>query len=78
MTSFKQYDCVTIVALKKTATFTSDLFNFRQPQVGDVATIVEIYTNPKGYELECCNDKGLAEWLCSFDPKNIKLELINT
>ena len=78
MASLKQYDLVRIVSLATNTPFTPDRFNRRPPQVGDIAIIVEIYNDPEGYELECLNSDGLTEWLCSFDPQVIKLELINS
>ncbi|NLD36302.1 MAG: hypothetical protein GX654_05465 [Desulfatiglans sp.] len=54
-------------------------FDTKKPEIGDIATIVEIYTNPTiGYELECSNSKtGETLWLCTFDPLEVKLELVN-
>jgi len=46
---FKQYDVVRVKTLALHANTLPDEFNRRQPVVGDVATIVEIYSTPPGY-----------------------------
>ena len=44
------------------------------PKVGDVATIIEIYTDPiVGYELECSGSDGTTNWIATFNPKDIEL-----
>lgn len=50
----------------------------RAPQIGDVATIVEVYDTPGlGYELECSDKNGITEWLVSFSSEDAEFELIN-
>jgi hypothetical protein len=56
--------------------FRPDEFNRRAPQIGDVATIIEVYSDPPGYELECSNEHGITEWLAGFKADDIELELI--
>lgn len=72
---FKQYDVVRIKALALQADTPPDDFNRRLPVVGDVATIVEIYSMPPGYELECSGADGITQWLVAFTLDEVALEL---
>jgi hypothetical protein len=72
---FAQYDVVKIKAFRSETALNLDTFNRRPPQVGDVATIVEVRTKPLGYELECSGPDGVTEWLLAFAPEDIDLEL---
>ena len=74
---FKQYDVVKIKNFTTKKRKRGDVFNKRSPKVGDVATIVELYKDPLGYELECCDANGITEWLIAFQPNEVELELIN-
>jgi hypothetical protein len=78
---FKQYDFVQIKAIN-IPTNTLNIIGTegvtRLPQVGDKATIVEIYKKDDvidGFELECVNPKGLTEWLCTFHKNDIEMAL---
>jgi hypothetical protein len=73
---FAQYDVVKIMSLFAEKHTGVDAFNRRSPQVGDVATIIEIYTDPLGYELECSDAHGITDWLIAFRPNEVELELI--
>jgi hypothetical protein len=73
---FAQYDVVKIVLFLTRKHAQKDVFNKREPHVGDVATIIEIYTDPLGYELECCDEQGITEWMIAFGPDEIELELV--
>lgn len=55
---FEQYDEVRLKKLHVPLTESVDEFNLRLPVLGDVATIVEIYSKPPGYELECSDSNG--------------------
>lgn len=72
---FNQYDVVRIKALALQADTHPDDFNRRLPVVGDVATIVEIYSMPPGYELECSVADGITQWLVAFTLDEVALEL---
>jgi hypothetical protein len=50
--------------------------DMRAPCIGDVATIVEVYSDPPGYELECANADGITQWLNAFAPHSVELELV--
>lgn len=71
-----QYDVVKVKAILKKVRFEPDETNHREPRVGDVAAIIEVYDNPPGYELECCDENGITEWLLAFGPNEIELERI--
>ena len=73
---FAQYDTVRVVGLHKAVDFERDSFNQRAPRIGDIACIVEVYSDPSGYELECSADNGETEWLLAFSPNDIELELV--
>jgi hypothetical protein len=60
---FKQYDVVRLMAIYRPAFELDDGFNLRRPAIGDVATIVEIYSTPPGYELECSDQNGITQLL---------------
>lgn len=72
---FSQYDVVRLTSLRAPLPGKDDEFNLRSPIVGDVATIVEIYSDPPGYELECSDVNGITQWLIALRPDDIKLEL---
>ena len=48
-------------ALKHSIDVESNTFNTRPPRIGDIATVIEIYTNPPGYELESPDDIKLEK-----------------
>jgi hypothetical protein len=75
---FKQYDVVKVKALHVEVGKDSDAFNIRirQPVVGDVATIIEVYSKPPGYELECSDGNGITQWLLAFGQGDIELDLV--
>lgn len=63
---FAQYDVVKIIRFLTKNPVQTDVFNKREPRVGDVVAIIEIYTDPLGYELECCDEQGITEWMIAF------------
>ena len=71
---FKQYDTVRVVEILNPEKARKSGFGLAAPRVGDVATIIEIYTSPcLGYELECSDEHGITQWLVAFEPEEIKL-----
>jgi hypothetical protein len=72
---FKQYDVVRLMGVHVPMRALVDESNLRQPVAGDVATIIEIYSQPAGYELECSDCNGITQWLMAFGPDEIELEL---
>lgn len=76
MSFIKIYDVVTIKELRKPVDFQPDGTSVRAPGVGDVATVIEVYSDPPGYELECSEKDGITIWLWAFAPEDIELEVI--
>jgi hypothetical protein len=74
--TIKLYDAVTIKALRQSVRSGLGKDDIRQPQVGDVAWVIEIYDHPPGYELECSDKNGITEWMQAFSPEEIKLEKV--
>lgn len=74
--SFKQYDAVRVRTINVPIPCAKDEFNLRSPAIGDIAYIIEIYSNPPGYELECSDANGITQWLMSFAPEDVELELV--
>jgi hypothetical protein len=72
--SVKQFDRVRILALRDNQA--SSLVGSRSPQVGDIATVVDLYNHPLGYELECTTPQGKTLWLESFAHDEVSLELV--
>ena len=74
---FEQYSMVRLKKINKEFSNKELLFDKRKPQVGDLATIIEIYHTPRlGYELECSNENGITEWLITFSPEDAVFELV--
>ena len=71
---FRKYDTVKIIEiLNPEKTHKSD-FNLAAPKAGDIATIVEIFTDPcVGYELECSDKNGITQWLVTFESGEINM-----
>ncbi len=67
----KQYDVVTVAAIRG-ARFASEHLSFqRHPQVGDVGTILEVYGD--AFEVECCErDTGVTIWLEAMFPEELQ------
>jgi hypothetical protein len=75
--SFKAYDVVRLIAINNDKLSLPDTFNTRPPTVGDIATILEIYNDPPGFELECSDNVGGTVWLLGVQEKDVQLELVN-
>lgn len=76
MSSVKIYDVVKIKKLHKPVDFQPDGASVRAPIVGDVAAVIEVYTTPPGYELECSGGNGITIWLHAFAPEEVELEVV--
>ncbi len=76
--TFKSYDVVRVVAiLDKASVCANDPNCRRPPKVGDVATILEVYDDPYGFELECCGVDGFTIWLGGYSPSQLLLAPVN-
>ena len=72
--AIKLYEPVRIVKLRQPARVEHG--DIREPRVGDVAWVIEIYENPPGYHLECSDKEGITEWLQIFRTGEIELEKV--
>ena len=72
--SIKQFDKVRILGLRDNRA--PSLVGSRSPQVGDIATVVDLYDHPPGYELECVTPRGETLWLESFADGEVSLEVV--
>ena len=74
----KQYNTVKLKEIKKQFYRNDMSVAEREPRVGDIAAIVEVYENPSlGYELECVDKNGITQWLATFSPDDAEFELVN-
>lgn len=72
-----QYDVVEIQEIIQASEFKADSFNQRPPQVGDKATIIEIYQAPTlAYELECSDSNGITLWLQIVTTNEMVLKVV--
>lgn len=74
--TFSQYDVVRLKAIRVSVPTLVEAFNLRQPAVGDIAYIIDIYSDPVGYELECSDATGITQWLMAFAPDDVELERV--
>jgi hypothetical protein len=75
---FIQYDKVKILSLNREFSIEEILTGSRVPQIGDVASIVEVYTNPnKACELERIFMSGDTAWRATFELNDAQLELVS-
>ena len=73
--TFSQYDVVRVVSILDKASVLVDALNCRRPpKVGDLATILEVYNDPYGFELECSDSDGYTVWLGGYTPTQLLLE----
>jgi hypothetical protein len=72
--NFKQYDAVRLKKINLPIPCAKNEFNLRQPEIGDIAYIIEIYSTPPGYELECSDANGSS---ITFSAKSVE-RLVNT
>ncbi|KXI29395.1 DUF4926 domain-containing protein [Paraglaciecola hydrolytica] len=76
---FKQYDVIKVLEISnpKKLQGRGSCLGYCSPKIGDVGTIVEIYTTPcLGYDIECSDEKGVTKWLTTFEPSEIKMEVV--
>lgn len=70
-----QYAVVRVVSVHGNRPFYSSGANQRIPEVGDIGTIVEVYSQPDvAYEVECSDPTtGITLWLEAMYPDEIEL-----
>jgi hypothetical protein len=66
----KQYDVISVVSLRDDRFSKATPSFVRHPQIGDVGTIVEVYSRPEpGFEVECVEPStGTTVWLETMYP----------
>jgi hypothetical protein len=70
----KQYDVVQVIALRDERFSKSSADYERNPCIGDVGTIIEVYSNPEpAFEVECSGSNGRTIWLAAMYPEELKL-----
>lgn len=75
---FSEHDVVRIIGMREQVRAVQDGINRRNPLVGDVATVVMVYADPLGYELECCDAEGVPWFLVSVSADEVTLELVHS
>ncbi len=79
MGGFHQYQRVRLTAVRRDFRLHECVPGTRVPRTGDIATILEIYRKPPGYELECVDQRtGETYWLASVAPGDVSLEAADT
>ena len=73
---FPQYSVVRVLGFCVPPSAEDDGISRRPPRVGDIACVVEVYSDPPGYEIECTADDGTCLWLHSFKSTDVQLELV--
>lgn len=73
---FGRFDLVRILRISRPGHTPSISTWQREPRVGDVAVILDVYESPAGYELECTDDTGRTLWVEPFRLDEIELELM--
>ncbi len=70
-----QYEVVRVVSLRGNRPSDSSITKLRTPEVGDIGTILEVYTQPEvAYEVECSDSAtGITNWLEAMYPDEIEL-----
>ncbi len=70
-----QYEVVRVVSLRGNRPFHPSVTNRRAAEVGDIGTILEVYTQPDvAYEVECSDPTtGITTWLEAMYPDEIEL-----
>jgi hypothetical protein len=70
MSRLQQYQLVRVrKLLKKPEEYGGMGFDMKQPAVGDIGTLIDIWYTPgvpKGYEVEASGKDGITIWLCTL------------
>ncbi|NRF67841.1 DUF4926 domain-containing protein [Aquincola sp. S2] len=72
--AFRQYDTVRVKALHEDRFAFDPPVHQRHPRIGDVGTIVGVYSHPTvGYEVECSDpNTGFTIWLEAMHPDEVE------
>ncbi|MFV9657324.1 DUF4926 domain-containing protein [Ectopseudomonas mendocina] len=70
----KPYDVVQVIALRDERFSKSNAGYERNPCIGDIGTIIDVYSNPEpAFEVECSDSNGITIWLAAMYPEELKL-----
>ena len=73
MPSISQYDVVRVVRIRDARFEAARVLYQRHPHVGDMGTVVEVYSNPIGFVVECCTaGDGYTTWLNTMYPEELE------
>ena len=73
MPKFQPYQRVRVIqVLPRMDSNIGDCF----PQVGDIGTVVEVYSDPEAYCVEAVLPNGRTKWLMDFSPDDLQPETI--
>ena len=66
---------VRVITIRASRFMHSHISYARLPVVGDIGTIIEVYTNPESaFEVECSEpDTGITVWLEAMYPDELEL-----
>ena len=74
MATIKQYDIVRVVRIRDGRVRGRKPWFDRQPLVGDVGTVLEVYEDPPGFEVEGFVDGSHRPlWVECFEPGELEL-----
>ena len=69
----KPYDVVQVIALRDDRFSKSNADYERNPCIGDIGTIIEVYSGPEpAFEIECTGSNGSTIWLAAMYPEELK------
>ena len=70
----KLCDVVQVIALRDERFSKMSADYERNPCVGDIGTIIEVYSNPEpAFEVECASSNGSTIWLAAMYPEELRL-----
>jgi hypothetical protein len=72
--SLMQYEVVRVISIRDDRFSQAQVFYQRLPTIGDVGTVLEVYTDPEiGYEVECSDPStGATVWLEPMYPEELE------
>jgi hypothetical protein len=70
----KPYDVVQVVALRDDRFSKASADYERNPCIGDIGTIIEVYSHPEpAFEVECSGSNGSTIWLAAMYPEELRV-----
>ena len=70
----KQFDEVRVIGFRDSRFNEVSVYDRRNPQIGDIAYIIDVYISPElAYEVECSDAKdGSTIWMCAMFPDELE------